>query len=173
MAIQIGINGFGRILRVCFRIAISQPETFHLCGINVRNADLNYMVYMIRYDSIFGRFQGELSVYDGGILVNGQKIPVFSESDAASIPWKACGAEYIIDATGAFCTTQKALAFIIPQRRRLPTSSSGRRRLSSLLRQKTKRLQPLSWASTRTNIHRTCKLSQTHLVQQTVWLQFV
>ena len=88
MAIQIGINGFGRIGRVAFRIAISQPETFHLCGINVRNADLNYMVYMIRYDSIFGRFQGELSVYDGGILVNGQKIPVFSESDAASIPWE-------------------------------------------------------------------------------------
>lgn len=112
MAIQIGINGFGRIGRVAFRIAISQPETFHLCGINVRNADLNYMVYMIRYDSIFGRFQGELSVYDGGILVNGQKIPVFSESDAASIPWKACGAEYIIDATGAFCTTQKAMAHI-------------------------------------------------------------
>ena len=69
MAIQIGINGFGRIGRVAFRIAISQPETFHLCGINVRNADHNYMVYMIRYDSIFGRFQGELSVYDGGILV--------------------------------------------------------------------------------------------------------
>ena len=112
MAIQIGINGFGRIGRVAFRIAISQPETFHLCGINVRNADLNYMVYMIRYDSIFGRFQGELSVYDGGILVNGQKIPVFSESDAASIPWEACGAEYIIDATGAFCTTQKAMAHI-------------------------------------------------------------
>ena len=156
MAISIGINGFGRIGRVAFRIAISQPETFHLCGINVRNADLNYMVYMIRYDSIFGRFQGELSVYDGGILVNGQKIPVFSESDAASIPWKACGAEYIIDATGAFCTFMPVL-----------------RKLSSLLRQKTKRLQPLSWASTRTNIHRTCKLSQTHLVQQTVWLQFV
>ena len=112
MAIQICINGFGRIGRVAFRIAISQPETFHLCGINVRNADLNYMVYMIRYDSIFGRFQGELSVYDGGILVNGQKIPVFSESDAASIPWEACGAEYIIDATGAFCTTQKAMAHI-------------------------------------------------------------
>lgn len=163
MAIQIGINGFGRIGRVAFRIAISQPETFHLCGINVRNADLNYMVYMIRYDSIFGRFQGELSVYDGGILVNGQKIPVFSESDAASIPWEACGAEYIIDATGAFCTTQKAMHTFMPVLRKL----------SSLLRQKTKRLQPLSWVSTRTNIHRTCKLSQTHLVQQTVWLQFV
>ena len=60
MAISIGINGFGRIGRVALRIAISRPETFKLCGINARNADLDYMVYMIRYDSTFGRFQGEL-----------------------------------------------------------------------------------------------------------------
>lgn len=112
MAIQIGINGFGRIGRVAFRIALSQPDNFHLCGINVRNADLDYMVYMIRYDTIFGRFQGELGTYENGILVNGQKIPVFSESDASSIPWGSCGAEYIIDATGAFCTTKKAMAHI-------------------------------------------------------------
>ena len=112
MAIQIGINGFGRIGRVAFRIALNQPETFHLCGINVRNADLNYMVYMIRYDTIFGRFQGELDTYEDGIIVNGQKIPVYSESDASEIPWSNCGAEYIIDATGAFCTTKKALAHI-------------------------------------------------------------
>ncbi|WP_418875026.1 glyceraldehyde 3-phosphate dehydrogenase NAD-binding domain-containing protein, partial [[Clostridium] scindens] len=82
MAIQIGINGFGRIGRVAFRIAISQPERFHLCGINVRNANLDYMVYMIRYDTIFGRFRGELGTYEKGITVNGKKIPVFSESDA-------------------------------------------------------------------------------------------
>lgn len=112
MVINIGINGFGRIGRVSFRIAISQPETFHLCGINVRNADLDYMVYMIRYDTIFGRFRGELSTCDGGIIVNGKKIPVFSESDASLIPWDSCGAEYIIDATGAFCTTAKAMGHI-------------------------------------------------------------
>ena len=112
MAIQIGINGFGRIGRVAFRIAISQPERFHLCGINVRNADLDYMVYMIRYDTIFGRFRGELGTYEKGITVNGKKIPVFSESDASCIPWESCGAEYIIDATGAFCTTAKAMSHI-------------------------------------------------------------
>ena len=100
MAIQIGINGFGRIGRVAFRIAIDKPEEFHLCGINVRNANLEYMVYMIRYDSIFGRFQGTLDTYENGIVVNGQKIPVYSESDASLIPWGECGAEYIIDATG-------------------------------------------------------------------------
>ena len=83
MAISIGINGFGRIGRVALRIAISRPETFKLCGINARNADLDYMVYMIRYDSTFGRFQGELGTYEHGLIINGQKIPVFTESDAA------------------------------------------------------------------------------------------
>ena len=96
MAISIGINGFGRIGRVALRIAISRPETFKLCGINARNADLDYMVYMIRYDSTFGRFQGELGTYEHGLIINGQKIPVFTEGDAASIPWGSCGAEYII-----------------------------------------------------------------------------
>lgn len=112
MAIRIGINGFGRIGRVALRIALEQPEKFYLCGINVRNADLDYLVYMVRYDTIFGRFPGTLATYEHGIVVNGLKIPVFSESDAAKIPWSDCKAEYIIDATGAFCTTQKALAHI-------------------------------------------------------------
>lgn len=112
MAITIGINGFGRIGRVAFRIAINQPEKFKICGINVRNADLDYMIYMIRYDSIFGRFQGSLEKYENGIVVNGEKIRVYSENDAADIPWGECGAEYIIDATGAYCTTEKAMAHI-------------------------------------------------------------
>ena len=112
MAITIGINGFGRIGRVAFRIAINQPEKFKICGINVRNADLDYMIYMIRYDSIFGRFQGSLEKYEDGIVVNGEKIRVYSENDAADIPWGECGAEYIIDATGAYCTTEKAMAHI-------------------------------------------------------------
>lgn len=112
MAISIGINGFGRIGRVALRIAINQPDTFKICGINVRNADLDYMKYMIRYDSTFGRFQGELDTYENGLIIEGQKIPVFSESDAALIPWGACGAEYIIDATGAYCTTEKAKAHL-------------------------------------------------------------
>lgn len=112
MAITIGINGFGRIGRVAFRIAIDQPEQFKLCGINVRNADLDYILYMIRYDSIFGRFQGTLEKYEDGIIVNGEKIRVYSENDAADIRWGECGAEYIIDATGAYCTTEKAMAHI-------------------------------------------------------------
>lgn len=82
MAIMIGINGFGRIGRVVLRIALSKPEEFTLCGINVRNADLKYMEYMIRFDSVFGRFQGELETYAHGLRINGRKIPVYSEADA-------------------------------------------------------------------------------------------
>lgn len=133
MAIQIGINGFGRIGRVAFRIAIDKPEEFHLCGINVRNANLEYMVYMIRYDSIFGRFQGTLDTYENGIVVNGQKIPVYSESDASLIPWGECGAEYIIDATGAFCTTEKGHGAHPGRRKESDRNGAGQGRCDSHL----------------------------------------
>ncbi|WP_324822348.1 type I glyceraldehyde-3-phosphate dehydrogenase [Sinanaerobacter sp. ZZT-01] len=112
MAIKVGINGFGRIGRVVFRAAMNE-EDIDICGINVRNADLDYMVYMIKYDTIFGRFQGTLDTYEKGIVVNGKKIPVYSESDAASIPWSDCGAEYIVEATGAYVTTEAASKHLV------------------------------------------------------------
>ncbi len=112
MAIRIGINGFGRIARVVFRVAMADPE-IEISGINVRNADLDYMVYMIKYDTIFGRFPGTVEKYAAGICVNGKNIPVFSEGDATLIPWGSCGAEYIVEATGAYVTTEKASAHFI------------------------------------------------------------
>jgi glyceraldehyde 3-phosphate dehydrogenase len=83
-----------------------------ICGINVRNADKDYMVYMLKYDTIFGRFPKELGVYEDGIIIDGKKIPVYSESDAANIPWSECGAEYIVEGTGAYNTTEKAMVHI-------------------------------------------------------------
>lgn len=111
MAIKVGISGFGRISRVVIRAALDEKE-IDICGINVRNADKEYMVYMLKYDTIFGRFPGELGVYENGIVINGKKIPVYSESDAANIPWKECGAEYIVEGTGAYNTTEKAMVHI-------------------------------------------------------------
>ena len=87
MAIQVGINGFGRIGRVVFRILMERGDQFHLCGINLRKADIPHMVYMVKYDSIFGRFPGTLEAEEDAIVVNGQRIPVFSETDPAQIPW--------------------------------------------------------------------------------------
>lgn len=108
MAIKVGINGFGRIGRVVFRAA-QQQEDMEIAAINIRNADLEYLAYMIKYDTVFGRFQGTVDVYEQGLVVNGKKIRVFSESDAAEIPWSEAGVEYVIEATGAFTTTEAAL----------------------------------------------------------------
>ena len=110
MAIKVGINGFGRIGRVVLRIMIEHPEQFDICGINLRKADLDYMVYMIKYDSVFRQFNGTVEHKDKNLIVNGHTIQVFSESDAAMIPWSSCGAEYIIESTGAYNTTEKASA---------------------------------------------------------------
>ena len=109
MAIKIGINGFGRIGRVILRILSAQPEKYEICGINLRKADLPYMVYLIKYDSVFRNFNGTVEHQDGYLVINGHKIKVFSESDAVMIPWHTCGAEYIIESTGAFNTMEKAM----------------------------------------------------------------
>ena len=111
MAIKVGISGFGRISRVVIRAAMDH-EDIDICGINVRNANLEYMVYMLKYDTVFGRFPGSLDYDETGIIINGKKIPVYSEEDAEKIPWGECGAEYIIEGTGAYVTTEKAMAHI-------------------------------------------------------------
>ena len=108
MAIKIGINGFGRIGRVILRILMKNPEKFDVCGINLRKADVDYMVYLLKYDSVFRNFEGTVENLDGNLVVNGHKIRVFSENDAAMIPWSQCGAEYILECTGANNTTEKA-----------------------------------------------------------------
>ena len=108
MAIKVGINGFGRIGRVVFRVLMQRKDQFELCGINLRNAELDYMAYQLKYDSIFGRFTGNIEIGENCIIVDGQKIHVFSESDASLINWAECGAEYIVESTGAFNTMEKA-----------------------------------------------------------------
>ena len=111
MAIKVGINGFGRIGRVALRIMVERGvASYQLCGINLRKADLDYMVYQVKYDSVFRTFQGTVERDDRHLIINGKKIRVYSEDDAANIPWDDCGAEYIIESTGAYCTTEKASA---------------------------------------------------------------
>ena len=111
MAIKVGVSGFGRIGRVVIRAAMDMPE-IELAGINVRNADIDYLIYQLKYDTTFGRFPRSLERYEDGIVIDGKKVPVFSESEADNIPWAKCGAEYIVEATGAYTTTEKAMAHI-------------------------------------------------------------
>jgi len=109
MAVKIGINGFGRIGRLVFR-ACCERDDVEVVGINDPFIDLDYMVYMLRYDSVHGQFKGEIEVKDGKFVVNGKAISKYEFKDPAEIPWSECGAEYIADATGVFTTGEKASA---------------------------------------------------------------
>ncbi|MDR1563464.1 MAG: type I glyceraldehyde-3-phosphate dehydrogenase [Oscillospiraceae bacterium] len=112
MAIKVGINGFGRIGRLVFRAAVTQPEKFEIVGINDPFIDLDYMVYMTKYDTIHGTFKGSVEAKDGKLVVNGKAISVFDKRDPAEIPWGAVGATYVVDATGIFHSKDKAQAHI-------------------------------------------------------------
>ncbi|MCL2121800.1 MAG: type I glyceraldehyde-3-phosphate dehydrogenase [Clostridiales bacterium] len=104
--VKIGINGFGRIGRLAFRSGLEKGG-IEFTGINDLLAP-DYMAYMLKYDTIHGRFPGEVSHTEDSIIVNGAKIRVFSEKDPTALPWAEVGADYVIESTGLFTTTDKA-----------------------------------------------------------------
>ncbi|BDU56853.1 type I glyceraldehyde-3-phosphate dehydrogenase [Limnohabitans sp. TEGF004] len=112
MTIKIGINGFGRIGRMVFRAAIQNFHDIEVVGIN----DLlepDYLAYMLKFDSVHGRFQGEVSVDNGHLVVNGKKIRLTQERDPAALKWNDIGADVVVEATGLFldqATAEKHLA---------------------------------------------------------------
>lgn len=108
MAIKLGINGLGRIGKLVFRAAISQPDVFDVVSINNPSMDLDYMIYMIKHDTVHGKFDAEIRSEDGKIIVNGKKINVHTQEKPSEVPWGADGAEYIIESSGVFCTSEKA-----------------------------------------------------------------
>ena len=111
MAVKIGINGFGRIGRLVFRAAVSNPNV-EVKGINDPFIDLEYLKYMLTYDTVHGKFDGEVSTDGGKLVVNGKEIAFFAEKDPSAIAWGACGAEYVVESTGVFTTTEKASAHL-------------------------------------------------------------
>lgn len=112
MSIKIGINGFGRIGRLVLRAACNRPETFEVLAINDPFLDLDYMAYMIKYDSVHGKFNGTVETRDGKLVVNGKAINVCAHKNPEDIPWGQFGAEYVVESTGVFCTTEKASAHL-------------------------------------------------------------
>lgn len=112
MAIKVGINGFGRIGRLVFRAAVAQPEAFEVVGINDPFIDVDYMVYMVKYDTMHGHFDGDVKAENGKLVVNGKAIEVFAEKDPSQIPWGKIAAEYVVESTGVFTSTDKASAHI-------------------------------------------------------------
>ena len=104
MSVKIGINGFGRIGRLVFRRAVQLDEV-EVVGINDL-LDVDYIAYMLKYDSTHGLFKGEISVSDGNLVVNGKTIRVTSETNPANLKWDEVGAEYVVESTGLFLTKE-------------------------------------------------------------------
>jgi len=112
MVIKVGINGFGRIGRLVCRAAFEKEE-IQVVAVNDPFIDLEYMVYMFKYDSTHNRFKGEVKSEGGKLVINGKSIFVYGKRDPAEIPWKESGAEYVVESTGVFTTMEKANSHII------------------------------------------------------------
>ncbi len=111
MAIKVGINGFGRIGRMVFRAVAKDFKDIEIVGIN----DLlepSYLAYMLKYDSVHGRFNGDIKVEGGNMIVNGKKIRLTAEKDPANLKWGEVGADIVIDSTGFFLTAESCQAHI-------------------------------------------------------------
>ncbi len=108
--IKVGINGFGRIGRFVFRAAQKRSD-IEIVGINDL-LDAEYMAYMLKYDTMHGRFDGTVEVKDGDLVVNGKTIRVTAEKNPADLKWSAIGAEYVVESTGLFLTKEKAQGHI-------------------------------------------------------------
>jgi len=111
MVVKIGINGFGRIGRLVLRAAVTNDQV-QVTAINDPFIDLNYMVYMFKYDSTHGCFKGDIKVDNGQLVVNGKSIAVYAETNPGAIPWSKHDAEYVVESTGVFTTVDKAGAHL-------------------------------------------------------------
>ena len=108
--IKIGINGFGRIGRLVFRVAAERNDV-EVVGINDL-LDVNYIAYMLKYDSVHGRFNGTVAVEDGKLVVNGKAVRVSAEKNPADLKWNEVGADYVVESTGLFLTKETAEAHL-------------------------------------------------------------
>jgi glyceraldehyde 3-phosphate dehydrogenase len=121
---KIGINGFGRIGRLVFRAAINNPKV-EIVGINDL-IDVDYMAYMLKYDSTHGRFNGDVAIEGGHLVVNGKKIRVTAERDPANLKWDEIGAEYVVESTGLFLTQDTANKHIAAGAKRVIMSAPAK-----------------------------------------------
>ena len=124
MTLRIGINGFGRIGRLAFRRAMSLSDV-QVVAINDL-IDVEYLAYMLRYDSTHGRFDGEVSVEGGQLVVNGQRIRITAERDPANLAWGAVGADYVLESTGFFLTAEAAQAHLNAGAKRVVMSAPSK-----------------------------------------------
>ena len=122
--IKVGINGFGRIGRLVFRAA-QERNDIEIVGINDL-IDVEYMAYMLKYDTVHGRFKGTVEVKDGKLVVNGKPIRVTAERNPEDLKWNEVGAEYVVESTGLFLTKEKAEAHLKAGAKRVVMSAPSK-----------------------------------------------
>ena len=108
---RIGINGFGRIGRIAFRVAMSKPNEIEVVGINDL-LDVEHLAYLLKYDSVHGQFDGDIDVKNGNLIVNGNEIRITAERNPEDLKWDAVGADIVLDCTGIFTTLGTANAHL-------------------------------------------------------------
>ena len=106
MAVRVGINGFGRIGRLVFRVLAQHPSAFEVVAINDL-ADPKHLAVLLKYDSVHRRFPGTVEAGDKALVVNGKSIPILTERDPANLPWKSLGCQVALESTGFFTSREK------------------------------------------------------------------
>ena len=124
MSVRVAINGFGRIGRLVFR-ATTERDDVQVVAINDL-LDVDYMAYMLQYDTTHGRFNGTVEVKDGMLVVNGNKIRVTAEKDPANLKWNEAGADYVVESTGLFLTSELASAHLTAGAKRVVMSAPSK-----------------------------------------------
>lgn len=120
--VAIGINGFGRIGRLVLRAALQNPQAT-VVAVNDPFISVEYMVYMFKYDSVHGRYNGKVEARNGKFVVDGVEITVFTQKDPSSIPWGEAGAEVVVESTGVFTKVQAASAHLTGGAKRVVISA--------------------------------------------------
>jgi glyceraldehyde 3-phosphate dehydrogenase len=128
MTIRVGINGFGRIGRMALRAAVLETEFNNIEVVAINSSyDIEYMMYLLKYDSVHGRFDAEVEAMDGHLLVNGKKIHLTAERDPANIDWSASGGvDVVVESTGAFLTIESCQPHINRGAKKVVQSAPGK-----------------------------------------------
>lgn len=127
MAIRIGINGFGRIGRMVLRAVAQEAEFSDMQVVAINSSyDIDYMLYMLKYDSVHGRFKAKLEISNGQLLVNGQKVHLTAERNPVNIDWSASGTDIVVESTGAFLTVDSCQPHIDGGAKKVVQSAPGK-----------------------------------------------
>jgi len=111
MSVKVGINGFGRIGNLAFQAALAKGDV-EVVAVNDPFIDADYMAYIVKFDTIHGRFNGDVKAENGNLVVNGKTIKVFNEMDPSNVKWGEVGVDYVLECSGVFTTIEKATAHI-------------------------------------------------------------